>query len=169
MFDEDTILQIWGSCDYDSQKCLTKTQFYEFEGPAIAMGEIGWRRSRANKWNSDQKNQKRRFDFFGHNFCYPPTPIAITGPSNRDITSSSNSFKNLKFSKMFNKDAILQIQGSCDCDGSGWVIKIAAEKTKTSVRYWKKHFLAKSTARLHIRVWARQVARLSLQTSSHLA
>ncbi len=43
------------------------------------------------------------YDFFGCDFRHPVSPI--------------NSFENLKFSKLFDKDAISQIRGSCDCDG----------------------------------------------------
>ncbi len=35
----------------------------------------------------------------------------------RNIASSSNIFENLKFSKMFDEDAISRIRGSGDCDG----------------------------------------------------
>ncbi len=39
-----------------------------------------------------------------------------------------NSFENLKFSKLFDEDAISRIRGSWDCDGGNWGTKIAAEK-----------------------------------------
>ncbi len=75
----------------NSQKCWTKMQYREFEGPAIAMegggrsqktkivakkienkfskllmGEIGWRKSR-------RKNRTRRFNFSCCDFCRPTT------------------------------------------------------------------------------------------------
>ncbi len=41
-------------------------------------------------------------------------------PQIRDIASSSNIFENLKFSKMFDEDAISPIRGYYDCDrGAG--------------------------------------------------
>ncbi len=58
----------------------------------------------------------------------------------RYIVSSSNIFENLKFSKMFVRDTISRIRGSCDCDWRGWMTKIAAEKNQR-LRSWLVAFL----------------------------
>ncbi len=50
-------------------KCCTKTQYREFQGPAIAMGEIEGQKS-----NHSRKNWKRRFDFFGCDFRHSALP-----------------------------------------------------------------------------------------------
>ncbi len=55
--------------------------------------------------------------FFSH--PVPPPPSQLQGPRICDIASSFNIFENLKFTKMFNEDAISRIRGSCDCDGWG--------------------------------------------------
>ncbi len=149
----------------------------------------------AKKSNHSLKNWKLLFDFFGCNFCYPITPppshnhpgtlkfailslcqtffenlpIAVTGPSNLQYRVFINSFENLKFSKMLDEDAILQTWEFCDCDGSGGCggKEIIAEKSENIGRTLKKRLSAKSTARLYIKVWMRQVSQPSCQTSSH--
>ncbi len=89
------------------------------KGPVmIAMGRgsvwvVGWRKSQLTKSN-------RRFDFFGRDFRHPVSPPSqLQDPRICDIASLSNIFENLKFSKMFDEDAISRIRGSCDCDGEG--------------------------------------------------
>ncbi len=61
------------------------------------------------------------FDFFRLQFLSsaspPPTPSQSQDPRIRDIASLSNVFKNFKFSKMLDEDAISRIRESCDCDG----------------------------------------------------
>ncbi len=120
----------------NSQKYLTKIQCREFEGPAMIMmgrkvgdenrgwknqtdvfdffgaifiahrgscddydggGVVGWWKSRP------KKNRNDVFDFFNRDFCYPISHI--------------DSFENLKFSELFDEDAISQIRRFCDCDG----------------------------------------------------
>ncbi len=81
-------------------------------------------------WLNVGKCQKKKsVDFLVFNFFQPqfssstPPPLPhkkksqSQDPQIRNIATSSNIFENSKFSKMLDKDAILQIQGSCDCDG----------------------------------------------------
>ncbi len=98
----------WVNC----WKCWMKTQYCEFEDPAIAMGEIGWRKSLLKKlktsvWfflatifvtqfpplqSQDPLNSRYCvfvqhfwefvFNFFGRNFHHPITPPQIAIPSN---------------------------------------------------------------------------------------
>ncbi len=62
-----------------------------------------------------------QFNFFGCNFCHQFPLIAIAEPTNsRYCVFESPAIVMSKFSKMFDEDSILRIQGSCnDCDGVG--------------------------------------------------
>ncbi len=131
---------IWGPCDR------------KFEDPAMIakrMGECvdGWVTKIATK-----KNKPTFLIFLATIFVTQFPPITIAVPRMRlhqtilriwirNIASSSNNFKNFKFSKLF---AISLIRGPCDCKfedpamiakGRGecvdcWVTKIATEKIK---------------------------------------
>ncbi len=60
----------------------------------------------------------RCFRFFPPRLSLPPPPLPLQSqdPQIRDIASSSNSFENLKLSKLFDEDAISRIRWSCDWD-----------------------------------------------------
>ncbi len=91
-------------------------------------GECGWLGDK----NRDWKNRIDVFNFFWPQFLsssFPPSQSQ--DPQICDIASSSNIFENLKFSKMFDKDAIPRIRRSCNCGGVGeWITKIVAEKNR---------------------------------------
>ncbi len=146
--------------------------------------------------NHGRKNWKCRFDFFGCDFRRPTTHILHTPPfiviiaGTRCVTKiepkkskTSVWFFRTRFSSppsalQLSQDPQIRdidlcqtflgiyssqyrIRGSGDCDGSGWVgvTKIAAEKIGNVDRELKKMF----------KLWMRQVARPSHQTSSHSA
>ncbi len=112
----------------------------------LRWGKVGWRRSRLKKsemWvrffrprfsspNFPHRNLRTLefvilhlrptslkicFQFFWSQFSSSNLPpLQSQGPRIRDIASSSEIFENLKFSKMFDEDAILRIRRSCDWD-----------------------------------------------------
>ncbi len=122
-----TFLQI-----FNSQKCWTKTLYPKFKGPAIAMGEIGWRKLRLKKSNWP-------IQFFQPWFSSPKSPLPQSQSQDSrfcDIVSSSNIFENLHnaiarptnlrycvFFKQFWEFKILKT-----VDGGNWVTKITAKK-----------------------------------------
>ncbi len=93
MLDEDTISRIRGSCDCDGENWVTKI--------------------------TAKKMKNVSSIFSAAIFVTQLLPSQLLDPRIHDIASSSNIFENLKFSKMFDEDAILQIRGSCDWDGRG--------------------------------------------------
>ncbi len=105
MFDEDSIAQIRGSCDdCDGGVCVggwvTKIAFEKIK-PTFSIFLAAVR-------------------FFRLRFSSPNFPLSQSqDPRIRDIVSSSNIFENLKFSKVFDEDAMSRIWGYCDCDGEG--------------------------------------------------
>ncbi len=117
----------------NSQKCLTKTQYHEFEGSApITMRGGGVHGSLGDK-NLSQKNWTDVFNFFGHDLHRQISPHAIAGHSNSQYCAFEGPAIAMgKFSKMFDEDSISRIRGSCDdCEeGESLVTKIAAEKIK---------------------------------------
>ncbi len=96
IFGEYTILQIRGSCDCDGENWVMKIAPEKIENISLIFSAV----------------------IFVTQF----PPLQSQDPRLCDIASSSNIFENLKFSKMFDEDAISQIRGSCDCDGGGGLV-----------------------------------------------
>ncbi len=112
MFDENSVSRLRWEGWKSQPKKIKPTMFLIFsvlslspiEGPTmIAM--VSWEREGGCGWviKIAIKKLNRRFRFFRLWFSSSISPI--------------NSFENLKFSKLFDEDAVSQIRGSCDCDG----------------------------------------------------
>ncbi len=135
MFDEDPILQIQGSCDVDGEIGWWKSQpnrlncgqkyrkrWFDFLTFWFFGRNLHHRTIHTFLPPPLHRNHRRTLEFailiFRQTFLkiYPSQSQDL---QIYDIMSSSNSFENLKFLKMFDEGAILQIRGSCDCDVSG--------------------------------------------------
>ncbi len=97
-------------------------------------------------WKSHRKNWKRRFDFFSCDFHPPSLSQSPQDPRIRNI-ESSNIFENL-----------LMAISTRDCNGRGWD-ENRGQKNRKRLQDVAKTF----------KVWKRQVARPSRQTSSRSA
>ncbi len=121
--------------------------------------------------------------FVTHSF-----PITSAGPSNSRYGVFVKHFR--ESTKMFDKDAILQIRWSCNCEGEKLNDKNQGQRKlhhgqkngkrrqgvenvgralKTSTGCRKQCFSAKSVPRLYMKVWTKQVVWPSCQTSSSSA